>query len=146
MSVGGSVFVIMGVKLRRAGPAQVRYEARDEAAGAELLIKTVAYDELRRALYIRGPRGFQHIDGDPPEEDLGVNGLLPLREVGPEADERKEPHEEAPAEARDQHSDQVIEEDSVEDSSTGQIDSVDAEPASDIHEVVELAAGSVAAA
>ena len=45
--------------------------------------------------------------------------------------------------ARDQHSDQDIEEESVEDSSTGQIDSVDAEPASEIREVVESAAGSV---
>ena len=42
MASGGSVFVLMGVKLWRASPAQVRHAARDEAAGAELLIKSGA--------------------------------------------------------------------------------------------------------
>ena len=49
--------------------------------------------------------------------------------------------EEPPAEAVDHESNQDIEEDSVE-SSAGQIDSVDAEPPSEIREVVESATGS----
>ena len=88
-SSGGSVFVLMGVKLWKGSPAQVRHVARDEAAGAELLIRSGAYDELRRAVPMRCPRGVQHVDitgeGAPADGDPGVSGLPPLWEAWPEA-------------------------------------------------------------
>ena len=62
MASGGSVSVMMGVKLWKASPAQVRHAALDETSGAELLIRSGASDELRRALSMRGPRGFQQVD------------------------------------------------------------------------------------
>ncbi|MDA8609482.1 hypothetical protein N9L19_01045 [bacterium] len=145
MASGGSVFVMVGVKLWKASPAQVRHAARGEAAGAELLIRSGACDELRRALPMRGPRGVQHVDiigeGAPAEDDPGVGGLLPLREAGPEAEGRENADQELPAETADRESSQDIEEDSVEDSTAGQIDSVDVEPPSEIRKVVESAAG-----
>ena len=81
-------------------------------------------------------------EGVPPEDDPGVGGLPPLREAGPEVEERENVDEELPAETADHDSNQDIEEDSDGNSSAGQIDSVDAEPPSEIRVVVESAAGS----